>query len=132
MNNLINQLLIRRILLSLSAVVFIAVAIGSFLAPHMMADNLGYTLGTVDALSEFRAVYVGVWLATAVILLYAAKRIELTILGDIGALLLLGQTFGRLTSLVLDGVPSSAVWPVALLELVGGLAILFLRPRTRK
>ena len=41
-----------------------------------MAAGIGYSLDTVDALSGFRAVYVGLWLPTAVFLLIALRRIH--------------------------------------------------------
>ena len=47
-------------------------------------------------LNEFRAVYVGMWLAMAAILVLAFRRVEEPLLGDVAALLILGQTLGRL------------------------------------
>lgn len=118
----------RRILLGLVALVFTGVAVGSLVAPHKMAEGLGYSLDSVDALSEFRAVYVGVWLATAALLVIALRRVEEAILGDLGALLVLGQTVGRIVSLVLDGTPSGRVLPMFVLEAIGGVALLIVRP----
>jgi len=122
---------IRRAILVLAALVFAGVAAASLLFPHAMAVPLGYRLDNVDALSEFRAVYVGLWLATAVLLALAAKRVEDPLLGDIGALLILGQVFGRLVSLVLDGVPGPRLWPMCVVELAGGIALLIVRPPPR-
>lgn len=119
----------RRAVLVLAALVFAAVAVASLVAPHATAASFGYTLANVDALSEFRAVYVGVWLATAVLLVVAANRIEQLILGDLAAVIILGQSAGRILSLVLDGVPSGRIWPFFVLELIGGLLLLLLRPR---
>ena len=119
---------VRRILLGLTALVFMGIASASLFAPHEMAKGIGYSLPSVDALSEFRAVYVGVWLATAVLLLVASRRIQEPLLGDLGALLILGQTVGRVLSLLLDGMPSARVWPMFILEAIGGLALLIVRP----
>jgi hypothetical protein len=119
---------VRQILLGLTATVFASIAVASLLVPHQMAEGLGYTLGSVDALSEFRAVYVGLWLATAALLLVALRRIQEPVLGDLGALLVLGQTGGRILSLWLDGMPSARVWPIFVLEAIGGLALLVVRP----
>ena len=124
-----NLATIRRIFLIVAAGVFFIIAVGSLVAPQIMATKLGYTLSSVDAFSEFRAVYVGMWLAMAVFLLIAARNIELTLLGDLGVLLILGQTVGRVISILLDGFPSTQVWPIAILEVLGGLAILFIRPK---
>ena len=93
-----------------------------------MAQGLGYSLLNVDALSEFRAIYVGLWLATAVLLVVAIRRVHVALLGDLCAILLLGQTGGRIISLLLDGIPSRNVWPIFLLEAVGGIALLVIRP----
>jgi hypothetical protein len=95
-----------------------------------MAEALGYSLLSVDALSEFRAIYVGLWLATAVLLVVAIRRVEVALLGDLCAILVLGQTGGRIVSLLLDGIPSKRVWPIFLLEAVGGIALLGVRPST--
>jgi hypothetical protein len=119
---------VRQILLGLTALVFTGIAVGSLVAPHKMAEGVGYSLDSVDALSEFRAVYVGLWLATAVLLVVALRRVQYALLGDLCAILILGQTFGRLVSLVVDGVPSGRVVPIFLLEAIGGVALLLVRP----
>jgi ABC-type thiamin/hydroxymethylpyrimidine transport system permease subunit len=121
---------VRQVLLGLTASVFVAVAIASLIAPRAMAEALGYSLLSVDALSEFRAIYVGLWLATAVLLVVAIRRVEVALLGDLCAILVLGQTGGRIVSLLLDGIPSKRVWPIFLLEAVGGIALLGVRPST--
>lgn len=120
---------LRRFLLLAAAGVFGAIALASLVAPHRMARQLGYELTTIDALSEFRAVYVGVWLATAVLLIVAAVRVDSLLLGDLGALLILGQTLGRILSLAIDGMPSASIWAFFALECLGGGAILIVRPR---
>lgn len=119
---------LRRGLLAVAALVFAGIAVGSLVAPHKMATGLGYSLDSVDALSEFRAVYVGLWLATAVVFVVALRRIQQAILGDVCAILILGQTAGRLLSLLLDGVPSGTVLPMFVLEAIGGVALLVVRP----
>lgn len=120
---------VRQALLVLTAMVFAGLAVASLVAPHTMAGGIGYTLDNVDALSEFRAVYVGLWLATAALLIVAARRVADPLLGDLGAMLVLGQTAGRLVSLVLDGMPSARIWPIFILEALGGVALLVVRPR---
>ncbi len=121
----------RRILLALVALVFAAIAVGSLVVPHEMAKGLGYTLANTDALNEFRAIYVGLWLATAAIFALAARRVENALLGDVCALLLLGQVAGRVASLLIDGAPSERIWPIFAVELIGGLALLAVRPSAR-
>jgi ABC-type thiamin/hydroxymethylpyrimidine transport system permease subunit len=127
----VKSSLTRRILLALVALVFAAIAIGSLVAPHEMAEGLGYTLANTDALNEFRAIYVGLWLATAAIFVLAARRVENALLGDVCALLLLGQVVGRVASLLIDGAPSQRIWPIFAVELIGGLALLAVRPSAR-
>jgi hypothetical protein len=119
---------LRQVLLGLTALVFAGLAVASLVAPHPMAEGLGYTLSNVDALSEFRAIYVGLWLATALVLVIALRRVQEALLGDICAILILGQTAGRLASLLLDGAPSARVWPMFVLEALGGAALLAVRP----
>jgi uncharacterized protein DUF4345 len=122
----------RQVLLIVTAGVFAGLAAASLVAPHTMAEGIGYTLDSVDALSEFRAVYLGLWLATAAFLLVAARRVDDPLLGDLGAMLVLGQTAGRLVSLMLDGIPSGRVWPIFILEAVGGVVLLLVRPAPRR
>jgi hypothetical protein len=117
------------VVLTLAALVFLGVALASLARPHFMAAGLGYRLESVDALSEFRAIYVGLWIATAGVLALAAARVDQEILGDVGAVLILGQVLGRLLSLLLDGVPSERIWPFFVLEAVGGAVLLLIRPR---
>jgi len=84
----------RQVPFALTALVFAAIAAAALVAPRKMAEGLGYSLDSVDALSEFRAIYVGLWLATAV-LLVALRRVNEAPLGDLRALLILGQTSGE-------------------------------------
>lgn len=121
----------RQLLLGLTALVFTSLAVASLVMPHTMARGLGYSLDSVDALSEFRAIYVGLWLATAVLLVIALRRVQEAILGDLCAILVLGQTLGRMVSLMLDGMPSGKVLPMLLLEAIGGVALLVVRPSER-
>jgi hypothetical protein len=109
-------------------VVFVVIALASLARPHRMAEGLGYRLDSIDALSEFRAVYVGLWLATAALLLFAMLRVQHATYGDLGALLVLGQVVGRLVSLAVDGAPSGRIWPMFVLEAVGACALFLVRP----
>ena len=121
----------RRVLLSVTAAVFTGLALHALVDPRGTASHLGYRLDNPDAFSEFRAIYVGLWLATAVMLVIAAIRVDEAIVGDLGALLVAGQVFGRVVSLVLDGPPTARLWPIAGLEAVGAVALFLVRPRRR-
>jgi hypothetical protein len=115
--------------LALAAAAFAAIALGSLVAPHQMAAPFDYELATRNALNEYRAIYVGLWLAHVAVLSWAALRIDLTYLGDVAGLLILGQVAGRLASFVLDGLPDARIAPPAMAELAAGGLILLLRPR---
>jgi ABC-type thiamin/hydroxymethylpyrimidine transport system permease subunit len=118
----------RQVLLGIVSLVFAGIAVASLVMPHTMAQGLGYRLDSVDALSEYRAVYVGLWLATAAVCVVALRRVEDALLGDLCALLVLGQVGGRILSLILDGSPSARIWPMFALEALGGVALLLVRP----
>src|SRR6478735_7830794 len=102
----------RRVVLGLVAFAFAALALLS-LRSHAATVVMG-----VDAANEHRAIYLGLWLAHALYFTVAARRVDQPILGDLGALLLLGQPAGRLVSLILDGLPSSSMWLWFTLEVV--------------
>lgn len=121
----------RRVVIGVTAAVFTALALRALVNPHGTAAHLGYRLDNVDALNEFRAVYVGLWLATAVLLVMAARRVDEPILGDLGALLVAGQVFGRVVSLLLDGPPTARLWPIWGLETLGAAALFLVRPQRR-
>lgn len=116
----------RRFVLRVAAAVFVMIAVQAVLQPEELL--LGHQLDSIDAYSEFRAIYLGLWLATAAQLVIAAQRIREPLLGDLGALLILGQVAGRIVSLLADGIPGPRVWAILTLELVGGAAILVVRP----
>lgn len=122
----------RSLLLLLAGLGFLAIAIGSTFAPDVMASQLGYLLNNVDARNEFRAVYVGVWTATSILFFTATWYNQIALIGDLGAILILGQVGGRLLSLLLDGIPSEKILPVFTVELISSLAILLIRPKTEE
>jgi hypothetical protein len=125
-----RRLIARRFVLTAASLVFLAIAIGSLWAPHIMAEPFDYRLPSPNALNEFRAVYVGLWLAQAGVLAWAARRVDLLYLGDVGGLLILGQVVGRILSVLIDGAPDTRLLAPALAELAAGVLILLLRPRS--
>jgi hypothetical protein len=120
----------RRFVLAIVAIVFGAIALASLIVPDTMADGLGYRLDNVDARNEFRAIYVGLWLATCTIFAASARRPDDRSLFFVCVLLLAGQVAGRLGSLALDGVPSMKVATPFMVETLGVVALFLLRPRT--
>lgn len=119
---------LRRIVLVLTGLVFLVIATASSLAPQFMAEPLGYALDNPSALNEFRAIYVGLWLAHTVIFFWAAWRSDLLYLGDVAGILLLGQVVGRVFSLAVDGLPDLSILPPAAAELIGFVLIFAFRP----
>ena len=63
---------------------FLGIAAGVLFATDKAAYLYGYTLNGVDGLNEFRAVYIGFWIGLTVLFFIAARKIEFTLLGDIG------------------------------------------------
>ena len=61
-----------------------------------LAAGMGIFLNGVNGYSQFYASHVGVWGATALLALFAARQGEPPILGDITAMLVLAQPAGRL------------------------------------
>jgi hypothetical protein len=89
----------------------------------------GYTLNGVDGHNEFRAVYMGFWIGLTVLCFVAARKIEMPILGDIAALMVLLQALGRLLSFMLDGKPSKLFIVVFFLEFASSVFGLLMRPK---
>lgn len=118
----------RRILLWLTASVFTAIALYALLSPEHMAQGLGYTLQAPNGYSEFFAVYVGVWLATSGLAVYAARHIRQPVIGDIVAVLVLAQPVGRCIAMLEHGLPTGNLFAVFVLEVIGGVALLAVRP----
>ncbi|MBK8068950.1 MAG: DUF4345 family protein [Rhodanobacteraceae bacterium] len=120
--------LARQILLGLTAAVFALLALRSAWVPDSVARELGYTLDGANAYSELHAIYVGLWLAHAGLGLWAMLHVEQAVLGDILALLVLGQPLGRLLALPRHGWPQGPLLVFFALEVVGGVALLCVRP----
>ena len=115
-------------LLVLTALIFIVIAVRAVFAPEQMAAGLGYVLAGSNGYSEFYAVYLGVWLATAVLAILAAVRIRQSLIGDLVAMFVLAQPVGRLFALTMFGLPEGVLLAMFALEAVGGLLILSVRP----
>jgi len=125
---LIHSDITRRILLYLTALVFVAIAVRAVIAPEQMASGLGYVLKGANGHSEFYAIYLGLWLATAILAILAAVRIRHSLIGDLVAMFVLAQPIGRLFALVSFGLPEGLLLAMFALETVGGLLILTVRP----
>ena len=78
--------------------------------------------------SEFHAIYLGVWLATAILAILAAVRIRQALHGDLLAMFVLAQPLGRLIAVIRFGLPEGPLLFMFALEAIGGLAVLCVRP----
>lgn len=108
---------------------YIVIALLALVAPLQLAASIGYVLTSVNSFNEFYAVYVGVWLATAALMLLAARRITDALLGDLSAMFVLAQPAARLLAMMFFGMPQGTMFSVMLAETVGGLLILWIRPQ---
>jgi hypothetical protein len=126
----ISRAALRGQLLRLTATVSSLAALAALLDPDRVAEAMGLFLIGVNGYSQFFAIYVGVRLATAWLALMAARRGDQPILGDITALFLLAQPFGRLVAAFAIGLPRGVLLIVCGIELLAGLSLLALRPRT--
>lgn len=97
---------LRRLALAGSGLTFGSIAVAAVVWPRAVAARYGLHLDGIDAFNEFRAVFVGFWLALATAMIVAARRPTLTTLGDLCGLALLLQAAGRLLSVAVDGGPS--------------------------
>lgn len=125
---MIENDLIRQILLCLTGLTFLVLAVRTVLSPEKVAAELGYTLVGANGHSELYAIYVGLWIASAAFALLAAARVGDALLGDIVAVLVLAQPFGRCIALIRHGMPRGALLAFFALEVVGGVLLLAVRP----
>lgn len=126
----ISRAALRGQLLRLTATVSSLAALAALLDPDRVATAMGLFLVGVNGYSQFFAIYVGVRLATAWLALMAARQGDQPILGDITALFLLAQPFGRFVAAFAIGLPGGVLLIVCVIELLAGLSLLALRPRT--
>jgi hypothetical protein len=126
----ISRARLRGQLLRLTATASSLAALAAMLDPDRVAAAMGLFLVGVNGYSQFFAIYVGVRLATAWLALMAARRGDQPILGDITALFLLAQPFGRLVAAFAIGLPRGVLLIVCGIEVLAGLSLLALRPRT--
>jgi len=121
--------LLRRINLIGNGLAFLFIAGYIFFNIENAAYLYGYTLNGVDGHNEFRAVYMGFWIGLAILFFAAAWKIDVPILGDIAALMVLLQALGRILSFLLDGKPSERFIIVFFLELISSVFGLLMRPK---
>lgn len=118
----------RQVCLGVTALVFALIALRAFVSPDRMAAGLGYKLTAPNGFSEIYAVYVGVWLATALLGVVALFQVQVAILGDLLAAFVLAQLLGRLLAWRKWGFPTGNLLIMFYVEIVGGIILLLVRP----
>ena len=103
-------------------------AVACLLFADEMASGMGIFLNGVNGYSQFYASHVGLWGATALLALFAARQGEPPVYSDITAMLVLVQPAGRLFAAISFGLPQGFVLFMCVMELLAGLALLLLRP----
>jgi hypothetical protein len=111
-----------------TSLVFILIAFRASFAPDQMAAGLGYALSAPNGYSELYAIYVGVWIATAVLGIVAFLRVREPMYGDLLAIFVLAQPLGRLLASLTWGMPKGTLLFMFFVEIVGGLLLLLIRP----
>ncbi|MEQ1688154.1 MAG: DUF4345 family protein [Sphingopyxis sp.] len=120
--------MLRQVLLALTALTFIGFALWALFSPANLASQLGYAINGANGHSEFRAIYIGLFIAQAVLACAAAFRIHDALLGDLVALFLLAQPVGRIVAIPQHGLPHGLLRLLFGLEIVSGLLLLGVRP----
>ena len=125
---MIHHDLLRQSALLLTGAVFTFYAFWTLLHPFSLAKILGYQLDNQNAKSEFHAIYIGVFLAQAVLCVFASFQIEQVVLGDLVALFVLAQPVGRFVALFRSGSPKGQLKLITMTEIIGGILLLLIRP----
>lgn len=94
----------------------------------LLASVLGYELKSKNAISEFHAIYVGIFFAQALLCILAFARIEDAMLGNFVAIFLLSQPLGRAIAAFRGGFPSGFLLILFIAEIVGGTIVFFVQP----
>ena len=118
----------RQVLLAVSGGIFACFTLWAALKPKSLATSLGYTLASKNAISEFHAIYVGVFIAQAWLCALAWNRVADAALGNLVAVFLLGQPFGRMIATFRGSWPAGFLLVLFIMEFVGGGTILLVQP----
>ena len=121
-------ILLRKLLLIGNALTFLTIAAYALVATDKAASVYGYTLVGLDGHNEFRAVYIGFWMGLSILFFTAARRVEQPLLGDMGLMMVLLQSCGRILSFVLDGIPTLPFVIIFFLEFGSSVIGLLIRP----
>ena len=120
--------LARQLMLWTTGAVFTFYAFWALFRPYALAKILGYRLNNQNAKSEFHAIYIGVFLAQAILCVFASFRVNDAMLGDLVALFVLSQPVGRLVAVFRKGWPKNQLQLITFTEIIGGIFLLLIRP----
>lgn len=120
-------MLLARIVLVAAGVTFLAVGVGFLFWPQELSETLGLTLATPMAVADVRAVYGGLDLAVAILLLLSVLRNELLLGLRIQAVVFGGLLAGRLLGQILDRPQDDLAWTMVAVESAGLLIALAAR-----
>jgi hypothetical protein len=95
--------------------------------PHWAAARVGYQVAGPDGLSEYRAVYLGMFGALGVATIIAARRVREPLLADVICAAIVAEAVARIVGIALDGMPGS-VHLVNIAMESSPIVILLLRP----
>ncbi|GGJ38267.1 DUF4345 family protein [Deinococcus roseus] len=108
------------------ALVYVLITVQVIRKPSSVMQDLGLRFDNINGLSEFHAIYVGVWSVTAAMLIYAAFLPHERPVAIFAALMVLAQPMGRIVALFRGGAPRGKMQLMFILETIGGLWLCFL------
>jgi len=117
---------IRQIFVALIGLTFLGFALWALISPRQLAQVLGQQWSNGNGGNEFHAIYIGVFLAQALLCLVALLNPDIAILTDLVIAFLLAQPLGRLFALFRGFRTQGLLTLLFSLEVLGGgLLVLF-------
>lgn len=108
------------------AAVYLLITFQVLRRPSSVMQDVGLRFDNINGLSEFHAIYVGIWSVTAAMLIYSAFFPQERALAVFAALMVLAQPMGRIVALFRGGLPRGKMQLMFVLETIGGLWLCFL------
>ena len=119
---------IREVLLGATSLTFVFFALWAIFKPNSLANTLGYQLNNNNAISEFHAIYIGVFISQSILCVLAFIRIEDAMIGNLVAVFLLSQPLGRIIAMFRGGSATGLLKLLFAAEIVAGLMLLLVQP----
>jgi peptidoglycan/LPS O-acetylase OafA/YrhL len=124
------RLIIRRLGLGGSGIIFGVIALASVVMPQATAQNYAFAVESPDAYNQFHAVFTGFWAGLSIWMITAARRPRERLLGDLAGIAIGLQALARLLSIFAHGKPSGQFVSAMIGEMVTCVAILQGGPAT--